>query len=111
MKIIVVLALVGFACALLTGCAGFVQAPVVPPFAFVYTHYGAPLDVDLQNTSINGKRGVASTQNILGIVAFGDASIKAAADDGRITTVEHVDYEFLNVLWVFSKFTTIVYGQ
>jgi len=95
-----------------TGCAGFLRAPVVPPLAFVYTSVKAPLDVDADNTVIPGKKpGTASTINVLGIVAIGDASVKAAAEDGEITTVQHVDYEFMNVLWVFSKYTTIVYGQ
>lgn len=94
-----------------TGCAGFMTAPVVPPVAFVYTGIKAPLDVDADNTAITGKRGTASTINVLGLVAMGDASVKAAAEDGGITKVEHMDYEFFNVLFVFSKYTTIVYGQ
>ncbi len=111
MRIILGLVVVALACVLLTGCAGFVQARVVPPLGFVYTEYKAPLDIDYGNTPIRTKKGIASTQNVLGIVAFGDASVKAAAEDGGITTVDHVDYEFFNILGVFSKFTTIVYGQ
>ncbi|MBM4084179.1 MAG: hypothetical protein FJ272_05265 [Planctomycetes bacterium] len=83
----------------------------MPPVAFVYTGVKAPLDIDTANTPVTGKKGTSSTINVLGVVATGDASIKAAADDGGITRVEHVDYEYFNVLFVFSKFTTIVYGQ
>lgn len=106
------LLLVGLLCGVVfmaTGC--MLTAPVVPPVAFVYTDVKAPLDVDANNTAVTGKKGTASTMNILGIVATGDASIKAAAEDGGITRVEHADYEYFNVLFVFSKYTTIVYGQ
>jgi hypothetical protein len=55
--------------------------------------------------------GSASSIDILGLVAVGDASAKAAADSAGITRVEHMDYEYLNVLGVFQKYATIVYGQ
>ncbi len=93
------------------GCAGFLSAPVVPPLAFVYTGVEAPLDTELERTNLGSKRGQASVVNILGIVSTGDASAKAAAEDGGIQTIHHADYEFFNVLGVFSRYTTIVYGD
>ena len=41
----------------------------------------------------------------------GDSSIKAAMDNGGITKVHHIDYEVFNILNLFSKATTIVYGE
>ncbi len=30
---------------------------------------------------------------------------------GNIKTIEHADYKHLNILWLFQKFTVIVYGE
>ena len=105
------LALVGVACLMLCGCAGWARTPVIPPVGFVYTGYKAPLDVDYDDTKISSKKGTASTINVLGLVGVGDCSARAAAEDGGITTVHNADYEMLSVLGVFSRFTTIVYGD
>ena len=94
-----------------SGCAGIVRAPVVPPAALIYTGFKAPLDVDYDSTSVSGKKGTASCINVLGLVSVGDASARAAADEGKITTINHADYELLNVLFIFSKYTTVVYGN
>jgi hypothetical protein len=94
---------------LLTGC---MVAPVVPPLGGVFNSTTAPLDLDMDNTKIGKKRGEASSFCILGLISVGDASIKAAAEDGDITTVQHADYDYLNVLFgVFQRYTTIVYGE
>lgn len=96
-------------CVMLTGCT--LVAPVVPPTGAIYTDISAPINTYVSNTAINGKVGRASSKDILGLVAWGDASVRAAADQGGLTTVNHIDYEFVNVLFFFSKYTTIVYGQ
>lgn len=93
------------------GCAGVYQAPVMPPGG-AFTNVNAPLDTDVEPSTMEGsKRGEASTHNILGLVAWGDASIAEAARDGEIQSVEHADYEFLNVLGIYSQFTTVVEGE
>ena len=48
-----------------------------------------------------------------GIICFteGDASLKAAMDNGGITKVHHVDYEVKNILGIVGSTTTIVYGE
>lgn len=99
-----------FACSalLMTAC---MVAPVVPPQGFVYTGYKAPLDLDQNKTAVATKSGRASTITILGMVAFGDASIEAAARDGGIQTIESADYQFTSVLGFFQQYTTIVYGN
>ena len=99
------------ACVLLAGCAGFMQAPVVPPLGFVFTDYKAPLDADYAGANLGSKVGTASTMNILGLVALGDASVKTAAGSSGISAVQCADYEFFNVLGIYSKFTLIVYGD
>lgn len=93
------------------GCAGIAQAPVVPPMGFVFTNTRAPMDIDLNNTDLGSKRGTAESVSILGLVSIGDASIYAAAKSNNITTVKHADYEMFNVLGIYSRFTTIVWGD
>ena len=110
MRIVLGIVVLGLVCVTLTGCAGMV-APLVPPPAFVFTSITAPLDLDYDNTPVPSKKGTASTINVLYLVAVGDASARAAAEDGGITTIQNADYELLSVLGVFSKYTTIVYGE
>jgi hypothetical protein len=99
--------------ALLTpGSLGCVVAPVVPPTALLYTGFEAPLDLDFEEqTELGSKKGEASTTNILGLISFGDASSATAAREGNLQTIRHADYRFTSVLGLFSRFTTIVYGD
>lgn len=93
----------------LTGC---IHAPFVPPTGMAFTQFEAPLDVDFQNTDLTGmKKGTAETISVLGLIAVGDASSKAAAEKAQITKIVHADYEYFNVLGVFQKTTVIVYGK
>jgi hypothetical protein len=48
-----------------------------------------------------------------GIVVYGagDASIAAAMKNGGITKVHHVDNETTNILGIYAKYVTIVYGE
>jgi hypothetical protein len=86
------------------------NAPVIPPPALIQT-YKAPLDIDYQDTQLGAKMGTSTSQAVLGIVSWGDASTRAAAEQGGITTIRGADYEFYTVLGVYSTYTTIVYGD
>ena len=90
---------------------GCMLAPVVPPAGIIYSNTKAPLDIDVNNTTIGSKRGEASCLNIMMLVAFGDASINEAARNGGIKTVKHVDYEFTNIFGLYQEYKTIVYGE
>lgn len=98
-------------CALLAGCAGMGRAPVMPPQGIGFTDYTAPLDIDLDKTALGTKRGEASSSSILGLIATGDASIQAAARNGQINTINHADYRLLSILGLYTKYTTVVYGD
>jgi hypothetical protein len=90
--------------ALATGCA------TVVPVGGIYTNVKMP--VTNSNGSVSySKTGVATTQSILGLVAWGDGSIRAAAEEGKITKVNSVDYSSENILGVYGKYTTTVYGE
>jgi hypothetical protein len=56
------------------------------------------------------KSGSATASSILGIYASGDCSIEAAARNGGITRIDHVDHHTWNVVGFYSEFTTTVYG-
>lgn len=104
---VVTVLVVGSVC--LSGC---LIAPVIPPAGMVYTGYSAPLDLDYQATPTAGtKVGRASTMSVLGLVAWGDGSAEAAARAGMIQTIDGADYEYLNVLGVFQRYTTVVRGR
>ena len=78
----------------------------------LYTNVLTPFDTDLDKTVLGQKKGEASNQSVLWLVAWGDASTAAAAKQGVLTTVNHMDREVLVVIFgLYTKTTTIVYGD
>jgi hypothetical protein len=78
----------------------------------LYANTKLPLDTDLNQTKLGAKTGEASAFSILWLVAWGDASTQAAAEQGKITQINHADQANLLILFgVFSRYTTIVYGD
>jgi len=90
--------------ALLTGCA----TPV--PLGVIYTELKQPVAVG-DKPVMGTKTGRAMSTSVLGIVATGDSSITAAARNGGITKISHVDYEVRNILGLIGEYTTVVYGE
>ena len=95
---------------LVTGCASaWAPAQSGGVGGAIYEKVSAPLWVTTNSGS--GKSGSASAESILGIVATGDASIQAAAANGGITKIQHVD-QTVERVWVFwAKYTVTVYGE
>lgn len=92
--------------AMISGCAVMANGPVL-----------APIAVDLKGPCAVGennvrclKKGEAVAKGVL-IIAWGDASIEAAAKDGNITKIHHVDTKTTNILGVYAEHVTIVYGE
>lgn len=78
----------------------------------LYSHVAMPLDTNLDTTVLGQKQGTASMQSVLWLIAWGDASTHAAAKQGGITTINHMDMEFLNVIFgLYTRTTVIVYGD
>lgn len=78
----------------------------------LYTHVLTPLDMNVDKTMLGQKTGKATMYSVLGLVAWGDASTAAAAKQGGLTTINHMDREFLNVIFgIYTETTTIVYGD
>lgn len=57
------------------------------------------------------KVGKATAVSILGLVGTGDASLKAAMENGGITRVHHVDFHTRSILGLFAQTQVMVYGQ
>jgi hypothetical protein len=76
----------------------------------------APVTVNMKGPVSAGsaagspKVGKASAWG-LGFFGTGDASISAAMQNGGITRIHHVDHETLNIIGIYAKYTTIVYGE
>jgi len=56
------------------------------------------------------KKGMATSTGTICFVE-GDASLKAAMENGGITKVHHVDYKVKNILGIIGSTTTIVWGE
>jgi hypothetical protein len=78
----------------------------------LYANIKAPLDIDADQTALGTKVGKSTMQSVLWLVAWGDASTDAAAKNGNISIVYHMDQEVFSILFgLYSKSTTVVYGE
>ena len=78
----------------------------------VFGSFGSPLDTDLHDTELGTRRGESSFHSVLWLFAWGDSGSAAAAADGGITTLRHMDQHTLIILFgLYFKSTTIVYGD
>ena len=96
----------------MTGCVG-AGGPCTNSalgFGGIIDENRAPASFNIDNSVKPVKCGKASSKGVV-IYTSGDSSIKAAMDAGGITKVHHIDYEVFNILNLFSKATTIVYGE
>jgi hypothetical protein len=78
----------------------------------LYANVKTPLDLDADKTDIGNKVGTSTIQSVLWLVAWGDGSTEAAAKNGNISVIHHMDQEVFSILFgLYSKSTTIVYGE
>ena len=81
-------------------------------YGCAYVNTKTPLDVDLNQTTLGQKTGVAEARSVLWLVAWGDASYAAAAKNGGITTLRDADQEVFNVLFgLYTRYRVVVYGD
>ena len=101
----------GFCLALVFVCSVLLAGCATPyPQGVLYTEIKAPAAVGAEGLAYS-KVGVSKATSILGLVATGDASIKAASENGGIKKVKYVDYSAKNILGVYGEYTTTVYGD
>ncbi|HXY53525.1 MAG TPA: TRL domain-containing protein [Nitrospirota bacterium] len=78
----------------------------------LYTNVIVPYGTELNKTELGHKKGTASTYSVVWLFAWGDAGAAAAAKNGGITTLTHMDRELHAVLFgIYTRQTTIVYGD
>ena len=70
----------------------------------------SPASFRIDNTVKAAKCGQATSKGIV-LYTTGDSSIKAAMDNGGITKIHHIDYKVFNIFNLYSKATTIVWGE
>ena len=95
---------------ILIGC-GAVGYPV----GSVYTGTQVPSGINRNETSGPGKTGdkagEACATGILGLAAFGDASLDAAKKAGGISEVHSVEFHGTSILGIYSQGCTEVHGK
>lgn len=87
------------------------QAQAYEPFNFaIYDGTVEAQAYSIQNATLGSKTGIATCKTILGIVHWGDCSIKSAMKNGRISKVTAADWEKHYVL-IYGEKTLRVYGN
>jgi len=56
------------------------------------------------------KEGKACAESILGLIAHGDASVRAAKQNGKVTEVYSVDHSARNFFGIVGEWCTLVRG-
>jgi hypothetical protein len=91
----------------LSGCGAIPMGPGV--CAPLVVDEKGPLSAGDMNVGAT-KVGTADAEGIL-FVGYGDGSISAAARNGNITKVHHVDSEILSIFGIYARYRTVVYGE
>jgi len=87
------------------GCT-WPASPVMAPLIINEKGPVAAFSPDVKATRV----GRAASEGII-LVGWGDSSIAAAVAKGGITRIHHVDSESQNLLGIYSKYETVVYGE
>lgn len=103
-KAALLLIIVGLAL-FVAGCASSM------PMGVLYTELQLPVAATGNSGGGDMKVGMSECTSILGMVAIGDASIKQAMDNGRITKIHHVDWQAKNILGIYGMYNCTVYGE
>ncbi len=78
----------------------------------LYSNVKAPLDTNVTDTQLGSKVGVSSSQSWFWLFAWGDASTAAAAKEGGIEVIKHLDIQYQSMVFgLYIKTTTIAYGD
>ncbi len=110
MKKIISIAVAGTMLAIGTGCAGMGY-----PAGSLYTGTTTPHGVnrnELSGAAKSGdKMGESCSTGILGLVAFGDASVDAAKKAGGVTEIHSVEFRAMSILGLYSQGCTVIHGK
>lgn len=79
-------------------------------FSSISNDQGSPGHYQIDNSVKPLKCGKATVKGII-FISSGNASIKAAMDNGGIKKIHHVDFETTNIFNIYTTVTTIVWGE
>ncbi len=96
---------------LLNGCMTRPVSPFVPYIGDTFSAVAFPVDIKYEKTPIADSYGASTAHNVLGLVAWGDASVTGAAAQGDLDTVNYVDASYMNILFIYSQTRIEVAGQ
>ncbi len=78
----------------------------------LYVNATYPLDINMNQTPIGTKVGMASRYSVLWAVAWGDGGTQAAAHNGGLTVIHNADTrDQVYFFGIYARRTTIVYGE
>ena len=104
------LAVLGLMVPVVTGCAAFGY-----PTGSLYTGTVVPHGMMRMEGAGAGKGGTktgeACATGILGLAAFGDASLAAAKKAAGVTDVHSVEFGGMSILGIYTQGCTVVYGN
>jgi hypothetical protein len=63
------------------------------------------------SNELGTKKGTATCSSLLGIPLKNDCGIDAAAKNGELRRISHIDYKFSSFLGLYTTVTTTAYGQ
>lgn len=87
------------------------QSQAYEPWGFgIYNGTKEPMDYATPGATLGNKVGEATCKTVLGIVNWGDCSIRSAMKNGRISRVTAADWEKHFVL-IYGEKTLRVYGN
>jgi len=92
---------------ILSGCA------TPGPLGLIVTDFKSNIGVNDGRTDIKSapKKGSAECYSVVGLVAWGDNTIRTAAKDGEITKVWYTEYSVVNWFGFYAKYKVTVYGE
>lgn len=91
---------------LLGGCQMIVDSPAR---GIAFTVVEGPIAAG--SAVKNPRRGESCAYSVLGLVAWGNASIHGAKTSGGVNEVSSVDHETFNLLGIFGYYCTVVRGS
>ena len=90
-----------------TGCSS-----TAPLSGMLYSNIKYPaVNQAKMDAQTSEKKGVASCKSVLGMVAWGDCSIKQAMNNGAIQKLHHVDVKSKNIYVFWFQYETQVWGE
>jgi len=119
-KKLMTVCLITFSSVMFVNCAtlGAANAPIMGAIGTSITSPAGQIVNWVDNNSDSNakpismlKVGKASCQSVLGIAAWGDAGIAAAAQNGKISKIHHIDQKYENYLGIYQRYTILVYGE